>query len=182
MAVVEALKRVTGSDAATVANRNLVQPAAISATDVHRGALRTTATRPYIINDHRGISQPVVIDPASVTVNIVRDPTYGNVVPSDTSASEVAPSSAKQSVALASLNWQVKKQRRVACTCPNCKKGDKAGPDGRKIHVCHVPGCTREYGKTSHLRAHLRSHTGDKPFLCNWLFCKARYVGIVGIF
>ena len=70
------------------------------------------------------------------------------------------------------------------CRCPNCvnpkrdndvKTGDvtnKIGAKGtKKQHVCHITGCGRVYGKTSHLKAHLRWHAGERPFVCSWLFC-----------
>ncbi|KAG8446866.1 hypothetical protein GDO86_014357 [Hymenochirus boettgeri] len=68
------------------------------------------------------------------------------------------------------------KRRRVACTCPNCKDGEKGwGPPGRKRHVCHIPECGRTFRKTSLLRAHVRLHTGERPFACNWGFCTKRF-------
>ncbi|XP_063815704.1 LOW QUALITY PROTEIN: transcription factor Sp2 [Pseudophryne corroboree] len=68
------------------------------------------------------------------------------------------------------------KRRRVACTCPNCKDGEKGwGPPGRKRHVCHIPECGRTFRKTSLLRAHVRLHTGERPFVCNWGFCTKKF-------
>ncbi|KAK8718427.1 hypothetical protein OTU49_014755 [Cherax quadricarinatus] len=43
-------------------------------------------------------------------------------------------------------------------------------------YACHIPSCTKDFTRMSHLRDHLQWHAGERRYVCHWHLCNKAFM------